>query len=217
MRLRVPILVSFASLVTVTLLSAWAWIEVPGSKVLAGVGSDLELVSKLQGLVVGPLLFVGLPIVLFLAIPRIEPRRHHLVASSKAYTAIWIVLVLAGVLVHLSFVLRATDRNFGLSENLVELVAAFILIVSGNYMSKIRSNFFIGIRTPWTLSSEESWRKTHRLGGRILVLLGFALIPLSFVTDATTNLWMATALIIATAVLLIAYSYVAWRSDTTAS
>jgi uncharacterized membrane protein len=39
----------------------------------------------------------------------------------------------------------------------------------GNVLGKLRSNFFVGIRTPWTLSSEHVWDQTHRWAGRLFV------------------------------------------------
>ena len=47
-----------------------------------------------------------------------------------------------------------------------------MFIVLGNYMGKVRKSFFIGIRTPWTLASDEVWSRTHRLGGKVFVLTG---------------------------------------------
>ncbi len=47
-----------------------------------------------------------------------------------------------------------------------------LLIVLGNYMPKIKPNYFIGIRTPWTLESEAVWNKTHRLGGKVFIAMG---------------------------------------------
>jgi uncharacterized membrane protein len=210
---RVPLAVSAFAVMCAAVLSAWAWLVVDGSTVPAGIGSDLEPVSKFQGLVIGPLLFIGLPIALFLLIPRIEPRREHLWSSAKAYGAIWMALVLGGLVAHTAFVLRATDRSLDLSENLIELVFPLLLIVTGNYLSKLRSNFFVGIRTPWTLSSDIAWRKTHRVGGRVLILLGLALIPLAFYLDSATNLWVTGAAVVGTALVLVIYSYFAWRGD----
>src|SRR5918994_4689833 len=166
---RVPPAVSVFAVMCAAILSVWAWLVVDGSTVPAGIGSDLEPVSKFQGLIIGPLLFMGLPIALFLLIPRIEPRRGHLWSSAKAYGAIWIAVVLGGLVAHTAFVLRATDRTLDLSENIFELVFPFLLVVTGNYLSTLRSNFFVGIRTPWTLSSDLAWRKTHRVGGRVLI------------------------------------------------
>jgi uncharacterized membrane protein len=210
---KVPLAVSAFAVAGAAILSVWAWLVVEGPTVPAGIGSDLEAVSKFQGLVIGPLLFIALPIALFLLIPRIEPRRDHLWSSAKAYGAIWMALVLGGLVAHTAFVLRATDRSIDLSENLIELVFPLLLIVTGNYLSKVRSNFFVGIRTPWTLSSDIAWRKTHRVGGRVLILLGLALIPLAFFLESAANLWVTRAAVVGTALLLVIYSYFAWRGD----
>jgi uncharacterized membrane protein len=210
---RVPLAVSAVAVMCAATLSTWAWLVVDGGTVPAGIGSDVEPVSKFQGLVIGPLLFIGLPIALFLLVPRIEPRRHHLWSSAKAYGAIWMAVVLGDLVAHTAFVLRATDRSLDLSENLIELVVPLLLIVTGNYLSKVRSNFFIGIRTPWTLSSDIAWRKTHHVGGRVLILLGLALIPLAFYLDSASNLWVTGAAVVGTAMVLVVYSYFAWRSD----
>jgi uncharacterized membrane protein len=210
---RVPVAVSAFAVMSAAILSAWAWLVVAESTVPAGIGSDLEPVSKFQGLVIGPLLFIGLPIALFLLIPRIETRRHHLWSSAKAYGAIWIAVVLGGLVAHTAFVLRATNRSLDLSENILELVFPLLLIVTGNYLSKLRSNFFIGIRTPWTLSSDLAWRKTHRVGGRVLILLGLALIPFAFYLDSAISLWVTGVAVVGTALVLVVYSYFVWRSD----
>lgn len=92
MNSRGPLAVSAFAVMCAATLSGWAWLVVDGATVPAGIGSDLELVSKFEGLVIGPLLLIGLPTALFLLIPRIEPRRDHLWASAKAYGAIWVTV-----------------------------------------------------------------------------------------------------------------------------
>lgn len=123
--------------------------------------------------------------------------------------------MVGGLGAHAAFVLRATDRNLALSENLIELVLPILLIVSANYVTKLRSNFFIGIRTPWTLSSEFAWRRTHRVGGRVLMLLGLVLIPPAFLLDAGTNGWVTGLALLGVGLGLVVYSYFAWRNDPT--
>jgi len=60
-----------------------------------------------------------------------------------------------------------------------------LFIVLGNYLGKIKMNWFMGIRTPWTMSSENVWNKTHRFGGKMFILAGLLMIaqiflPLNF-------------------------------------
>jgi uncharacterized membrane protein len=83
-----------------------------------------------------------------------------------------------------------------------------LFIVLGNYMGKVRKNFFIGIRTPWTLASDEVWNRTHRLGGKFLILIGALMMLNSFVRFQLQ--WLITAIVIAALVPVI-YSYVIYR------
>jgi hypothetical protein len=173
MNKRIPLVVSAVTLVCAAILSAWAWVEVDGSTVPAGVGSDLEPVSKFQGLVAGPLLFIGLPIALFLLIARIEPRRAHLWSSAKAYGAIGIAGVVGGLGAHAAFVLRATDRNLALSENLIELVLPILLSSDANTHERSRRRrgsrhgrrFHPDLRAGWAVGL---------VAGGILALLALA-------------------------------------------
>jgi uncharacterized membrane protein len=61
-------------------------------------------------------------------------------------------------------------------EKIVPLGVGLLFIILGNYMPKVKKNWFVGIRTPWTLASEEVWNKTHRLGGKIFILAGLLMI-----------------------------------------
>ena len=56
------------------------------------------------------------------------------------------------------------------------IATGVLFVVIGNVLGKVRSNFMFGVRTPWTLSSDLSWNKTHRLVGRLFVLLGLAIV-----------------------------------------
>jgi uncharacterized membrane protein len=214
MRRRVPLLISFAALFAVAALSVWAWVEVPGGTVPAGIGDDLQQVSKFRGLVVGPLLFTALPVLAFWLIPLIEPRRANLLASRKAYIAVWLAVVALGVAVHAAFVTRATGSHLLDPESLANFGIPILLVVTGNYLGKIKSNFLFGIRTPWTLSSDLSWNKTHRLAGRLTVALGLGLLVVALVwNDSWLNFWaglVGLALVITVAVV---YSFRVWKSD----
>jgi uncharacterized membrane protein len=94
---------------------------------------------------------------------------------------------------------------------LVPAGVGLVLMVVGNYMGKVRSNFFFGIRTPWTLSSERSWNRTHRLGGRLLVLIGLvAVVTPIFPWAGVVELVAGVPVVV---VVLVIYSYVEWSRD----
>jgi uncharacterized membrane protein len=103
--------------------------------------------------------------------------------------------------------LEASDRNVHINEMIFAGVG-LLFIVLGNYMGKVRKNFFIGIRTPWTLASDEVWSRTHRLGGRVFVLIGFFMFLNAFVRfPAQLLIWS----IVVVALVPVVYSYVLYR------
>jgi len=93
---------------------------------------------------------------------------------------------------------------------IVLLSGMFILL--GNYMGRIKPNWFIGIRTPWTLSDAEVWRRTHRWSGGAFVLAGVAgLISVLFAAETAFAIFLAAML--AVSVFSIVISYVFWRQE----
>lgn len=66
---------------------------------------------------------------------------------------------------------------------MVSLFVGFLLIVIGNYLPKTKRNYTVGIKLPWTLNSDENWRKTHRLGGYTFILGGLFFLISPFVEN----------------------------------
>jgi uncharacterized membrane protein len=194
--------------------TVWAWAVLPeGARVPIHFNIDGHADnygSKAFGLFMAPAI-VALVTALFAVLPRIEPRRRHLMQSSKLYAVVWLGVVGMLAIVHAQIVLVATGLYQGSIQ--IPLVAVGILfIVLGNYLGKTRSTFFMGIRTPWTLSSELSWQKTHRLGGRLFVALGVAMIVTTF---AAPKLLLPVILVgvLGTTLTVTVYSYFVWRND----
>lgn len=93
-------------------------------------------------------------------------------------------------------------------NNIVPLGVALLFIVIGNYMGKVRKNFFIGIRTPWTLASDEVWSRTHRLAGRVFMVCGVLLAVSAFLQSMPLAL---IGVIVALAFVPVVYSYLLYR------
>jgi uncharacterized membrane protein len=121
------------------------------------------------------------------------------------------VVIAALVCIQLFTVLRAVDVKVNINIAVPVIVGA-LLMVLGNVLGKFRPNWFAGIRTPWTLSSTESWNKTHRLGGRLFVLLGLLFI-IAAVFHQTWTYILAGVMAAAIIIGLFVYSYVVWKRD----
>lgn len=124
----------------------------------------------------GPMITMGIYL-LMLVLPKIDPRRKNYDLFTGAYWVIRIALVLLTCIMGLitCFAALGYDLNVGLIV-MLSVLGLFLLI--GNQFGRIRPNYFVGIRTPWTLNNEEVWMKTHRLTGRIWVIASSAMILL---------------------------------------
>ncbi len=150
-------------------------------------------------------------------VPLIDPRRANLEASRKAYLATWIGMSLLLTLIHVGICIAMLQAggDFELPNNAVRFVIAgcgLLMIVIGNYMPKTRSSFMFGVRTPWTLSSDIAWEKTHRLAGPLFMLAGALGMAGAFLFD---GIWLAlqlSALVSAAVIASVIYSYFAWKS-----
>jgi uncharacterized membrane protein len=196
-------------------LSAWAWKQIPDTQLIP-VHYDINGLpdrygGKWEGLLAVPLLGVGVT-ALFAIIPRLEPRSEHLMRSNKAYfmTALSAMALLLSI--HTATVLQELGWRINVAT-VVSVGVSVLLAVMGNYLSKVRSNFSFGIRTPWTLSSEQSWNKTHRLGGRLLFFLGISGTIAALVNANQLFLLLILGGTASTTIVLVIYSYVVWKHD----
>ena len=173
-------------------------------------GEVSRYAGRWEGLLLLPTL--ALFIYLFLLIlPRIDPARANYARFAGAYTVIRFTLLslvaLAYGVIHVW--IRGTTIDVGA---VILLLVGITLVVFGAVSSQLRPNWFIGIRTPWTLTSQESWTQTHRLGGWVFMILGLGLVGLTMLrTRAALAAWAGIgALGVA---VLVVYSYLVWRDD----
>lgn len=166
--------------------------------------------GKVEGLLVIPLLTLGIYFLL-LFMPRIDPGRANYQRFAGAYSIIRIATT--ALLAVIYGVTNLSIRGYRIDMSIVvSLAVGAILIVIGNLMGKIRPNWFVGIRTPWTISSKASWTKTHRLGGRLFIVMGLAFIAAGIARSPWTFI-AAAAIAIGSVIWMLVYSYLVWRDD----
>ena len=96
---------------------------------------------------------------------------------------------------------------------LVLFAVGIMLMVMGNFLGKTRSNFFIGTRTPWTLSSDEVWRRTHRLGGKLFMVAGAVLMAGAWVLAEANLEYLIVVGVVPASVIPVIYSWWLWRQE----
>lgn len=111
-------------------------------------------------------------------LPAIDPKRRNYDQFKRSYLMVKIILGLlfsAIVAVTLSSSL-GVGFNFG---RMIPAIFGVFFVVLGNYLSTVKQNYFLGIRTPWTLSSKENWDRTHRMAGKLWVVAGILIVAAS--------------------------------------
>jgi uncharacterized membrane protein len=148
---------------------------------------------------------------LLLFIPRFDPKKERYAEFGRTYDIFrnFILLVMAIIYFIASLVNIGFDINV---SSWVSFIVGLLFVIIGNYMGKLKRNWFVGIRTPWTMSSETVWNKTHRFGGKAFILAGLLMILTGF-APLNWRLPLFVAAIIILLVGTIGYSYLAYRQE----
>ena len=167
--------------------------------------------SKFMGVFLLPLITLGL-FLLFLIIPNIDPLKAN-IAQFRDVFNLFIALMAAFMLyIHmltLRWNLGYTD--FGMSKAMLPAMGILFFFI-GYMLRKAKRNFFIGIRTPWTLSSDKVWDETHRLGSVLFMVSGvFAFVGSFF--GGITAFWFLFVPIIGSTLITLVYSYVIYQRE----
>jgi immunity protein, SdpI family len=216
MNRRPMILFSAGVIAAMLVVSAWAFTQLPaGAPVPVHWGIDGQIdgyAPKEVGLFFLPVLTAVLAGILAV-IPRYEPRRANLERSSKAYGAIWTAAIVLFGALHVLFIAAALGTVFDVTRPVLIGIGA-LLVVVGNYLPKVRPNYIMGIRTPWTLASDLSWARTHRIGGRLFVVEGLLILALGIlgVRDVLVVVAVLGSAVVGLVVVFV-YSYRVWKLD----
>jgi uncharacterized membrane protein len=144
-------------------------------------------------------------------LPILEPRSRNFARSQGLYLWAWASMLLVGVAVHVVIMATALDWNLP-TRPLILGGSGLLLLLIGNQFAKSRSMFLLGLRTPWTLASEEVWVRTHRLAGKLMVLAGLAiLISALLPLPSGPMVTVALLLLLLLAIIPIVYSFILWR------
>lgn len=215
MNLRTFHIVAAVAITAQLVLAVWGFVQV-------GIDGTVPIHWNASGEVdgYGPawLSFLLAPVVsigitaLFGVIPRVEPRRENLRRSATAYRQLGIAVIGLFTLVQAGVVLASTGHDVPVAL-LVGFGCGVLFMVLGNQLGTVRPNYMFGIRTPWTLTSDLSWAKTHRLMGRMFFLSGLGMVLLALLGNATLLFAGLMAFLAITLVVGFVYSYRVWKAD----
>ena len=169
---------------------------------------------KFWGVFMLPLITLGM-FLLFLVIPAIDPLKANIAQFRKSFN-LFIVLII-GFMIYLYGLTLAWSlgsTRFKMSGAMLPAIGLLFIFV-GFMLRQAKRNFFIGIRTPWTLSSDKVWDETHRLGA-VLFMISGGLAFIGGFFGGVNAFWLMFVPIIGSTIFLLVYSYILYQRETKA-
>jgi uncharacterized membrane protein len=173
-------------------------------------GQPNDWSNRLWGAWMIPLFLVGMW-ALFRFLPVIDPRGRNYAKFAGTFEGIITSVMLFMLGLHI-LVLRAALGHPINMGRVLPIGLGTLFIVIGNLLPRARPNWFVGLRTPWTLSSDRVWEKTHRFGGRVFVAGGVLMLLAAFFSAQWAHVILFSVILICSAGVLV-YSYVEWRRE----
>ncbi|HEX4562247.1 MAG TPA: SdpI family protein [Gemmatimonadales bacterium] len=193
-------------------MSVWAYPQLPPTVAthwgLNGTPNGYS--SRWWALAIVPMILV-LMTAIFNVLPKVDPRREN---YAKFFSSYWLIAnaVILFLLVAHALVIAAGMGYVVKIDRLMPLGVGLLFVFLGNYLTRVEPNWFVGIRTPWTLSSDTVWRKTHRTGGALMVIGGLIL-AVSALLPRPMFLVLFVVTIVIVAVIPIVQSYILWKRE----
>ncbi|MBE5102857.1 SdpI family protein [Priestia aryabhattai] len=201
---------------SITLLTLVAWLialpHLPATMPIHwGANGEADgFATKINAMI----LTVGIMVLIYFIIafvPRIDPRKENYKYFSKTYNIVLNAVLLLFFFVNMSTILQGLGYNVPMSY-IAPIMAGLVFIIIGNYLQRVRSNYFMGIRTPWTLSNETVWKKTHRLSGKLFFIGGLLILISAFLPDGYKSVIMWGSIVLCVAIPYL-YSYLAYKKE----
>ena len=165
--------------------------------------------SKFWGLFLMPIISVGM-LLLFILIPRIDPLKSNIQQFRKYFDG-FVVLIM----VFLFYLYLLTIFwNSGYTFNMITFLSpafAILFYYSGILIENAKRNWFIGIRTPWTMSSDKVWDKTHKIGGKLYKIAG--VVTLLAIFFETYAIYIIVVPLIMVSIYTVVYSYFEYQKE----
>ncbi|MBT4540793.1 SdpI family protein [Candidatus Woesearchaeota archaeon] len=163
--------------------------------------------GKFWGLFLMPIISLAI-LLLFLAIPKIDPLKNNIKKFEKYFDGFIVLILLFLFYIYVLTVLWNMNIVFNMTQMILPALG-ILFFYCGILIENAKRNWFIGIRTPWTLSNEKVWNATHKLGGKLFKIAGIlAFIGLFFQKFA---LLLFIVPVLAFSLYLVVYSYLKYQ------
>jgi uncharacterized membrane protein len=211
MQTKISTIVTFVSILISFGIGVYLYPQLPEQMASHwNAGGEVDgYMSKFWGVFLLPMILLGM-FLLFLILPKIDPLKKNFVGFKKYYNAL-----ITFIIIFLFYIYALTIVwNMGVCFNMTQFVipaVGILFFYIGTILEHTKRNWFVGIRTPWTLSSDAVWDKTQKLGGKLFKITGVVI--LLGVLFPQYLLWLVLIPTISTVLIVIAYSYFEYQKE----
>jgi len=148
--------------------------------------------------------------VILSAVSKIDPKKRMALMGGKLYQLKFIMVLFMSLLA--LFILYSTKSQTISSPSFVFAILGGLFMVLGNYFKVIKPNYFIGIKTPWTLENDEIWKKTHIFAGKLWFIGGLLIILGSLIFESSFFVKIFLTIVFCITIVPICYSYLKYKN-----
>lgn len=189
---------------------AYVWNTLPEKVPLHwNVEGEIDRYGDKSELILIPILLPLLVYILFTIIPKIDPKGKIKYMGNK-YNTLKTLLTLFMSVLALIIIYIAQHENL-YNPNYIILLIGLLFAVLGNYFKTLRTNYFIGIKTPWTLENETVWKETHKLAGKMWLVGGILIILASLLLNERANLTLFAIITVVITLIPVIFSYLKFQ------
>ncbi len=203
-------------LITIVLLPfiylAYIWNQLPDKVPMHwNIKGEIDRYGEKMELIIIPILLPLLVYIIFLVVPKIDPKNKLNKMGNKLQTMKFLLTIFMSILA-IFIIYTAKNESFA-NPNYIVLLIGILYIIFGNYFKTIKANYFIGIRTPWTLENEKVWKETHKLGGKLWFAGGIIVVITSLILEKETNFTIFLIITGIITIIPIVYSYLIFKNE----
>ncbi len=175
------------------------------------VAGEVDGYGSKSSLLLLPFLLPVLTYVVLLVVPSIDPKKTiHKMGNKYGQIKFAMTTLMSGLACFFIYQAQSTEA---MNTNFIFVIIGVLLLVVGNYMKTIQPNYFMGIRTPWTLESETVWKKTHALAGVLWVIGGMLVVLLGLLMQSELAFGLMMTIVILLALIPMVYSYIIFKKE----
>ena len=190
---------------------AYIWQSLPDKVPMHwNIKGEIDRFGDKSELILIPIMLPFLIYLIFLLVPVIDPK-NKIAKMGNKYGQLKLLLTTFMSILALYILYSAKNRSLG-NPNYLILILGILYVILGNYFKTIKPNYFIGIRTPWTLENEIVWKETHKLAGKLWFVGGIVVVISSLILHKQTNFIFFIIITTIISLIPVLYSYIRFKS-----